>query len=40
MLEAKLQRYAYFYFPTSTELSIINYKRPKAFDIKKLTSNI
>lgn len=34
MLEATLQRYAYFYFPSSTELSTINYKRPKALDIK------
>ncbi|PKF76133.1 hypothetical protein CW752_00665 [Chryseobacterium sp. PMSZPI] len=39
MLEVRLQHYAY-YFQSSSELSIINYKRSKAPDIKKLVSNI
>jgi hypothetical protein len=35
MLEARLQRYAYFCFPSSYELSIIDYKKSEALDIKK-----
>ena len=34
MLEVRQQRYAYFYFPSSIELSTINYKDQKHLILK------